>query len=196
MKPGHYTALLKFFRSASFNIDTLYRKLITVCMNILPPKTIDERVILIGDHIKISKEGRGMPAIEKPHQESQNSGKGTFIEGHLFGFISMIIPGFNRSIPVMAGIQESKTRTGGESLVVQMVREAGKVVEMMGKPAVLLLGVFFFSKTPLITAARYIDKTGQALLPVITRAKQFAVGYEDPESGSGKKKVIAVKRLG
>jgi hypothetical protein len=44
MKPGHYTALLKFFRSASFNIDNLYRKLITVCMNILPPKFLDEFV--------------------------------------------------------------------------------------------------------------------------------------------------------
>jgi hypothetical protein len=55
MKPGHYTALLKFFRSTSFNIDILYRKLITVCMNILPPKTIDGKVILVGDHIKMGR---------------------------------------------------------------------------------------------------------------------------------------------
>jgi hypothetical protein len=56
-----------------------------------------------------------MPAIQKLHQESRNCGKGTFIEGHLFGFISMIAPGFNRSIPVMAGIQESKRKTGGSA---------------------------------------------------------------------------------
>jgi hypothetical protein len=120
MKEEHYTTLLKFFRSSAFDIDGLYRKLITVFLKILPPKTIDGTVILIGDHIKIAKEGRGMPAIEKLPQESQNSNKGTFIEGHLFGFISMVIPGFNRSIPVMAGLQESKTKTGGESLVEQM----------------------------------------------------------------------------
>jgi hypothetical protein len=188
MKPKHYTALLKFFRSNAFDINSLYQKLITVFMKILPPETVNGNVILVGDHIKISKEGRGMPAIEKPRQESQNSGKGTFIEGHLFGFISMIIPGFNRSIPVMAGIQESKTKTGGESLVEQMVRQAGKVVEMMGKPAVLLLDAFFFSKTTLITAACYISKNGQALLSIITRAKQFAVAYREPEKGSGKRK--------
>jgi hypothetical protein len=29
--------------------------------------------------------------------------KGDFVENHRFGFIGMIIPGFNRSIPVMAG---------------------------------------------------------------------------------------------
>jgi hypothetical protein len=95
----------------------------------------------------------------------------------------MIIPGFNRSIPVMAGIQESKAKTGGESLVVQMVKQAGKVVEMMGKPAVLLLDAYFFSKTTLMTAARSIDEHGQALLSVITRAKQCAVAYREPESG-------------
>jgi hypothetical protein len=115
MKPGRYTALLKFFRSNAFDVDALYRKLIIVYMKILPPKTIDGKVILAGDHIKIAKEGRRMPAIERLHQESQNSGKRVFIEGHLFGFISMIIPCFNRSIPVMAGIQESKAKAGGRA---------------------------------------------------------------------------------
>jgi hypothetical protein len=83
----------------------------------------------------------------------------------------MILPGFNRSIPVMAGIQESKTKTGGESLIVQMVRQAGKGVEMMGKPAVLLPDACFFSKTTLMPAACYIGRDGQALLSVIARAK-------------------------
>jgi hypothetical protein len=188
MKPGHYTTLLKFFRSNAFDLDSLYRKLITVFLKILPPKTIDGRVILIGDHIKISKEGHRMPAIERLHQESQNSGKGAFIEGHLFGFISMIIPGFNRSIPVMAGIQESKKKSGGESLIVQTVRQAGKVVEMMGEPAVLLLDAYFFSKTTLMTAAEYIGRNGQALLAVIVRAKQCAVAYQEPEEPEGKRK--------
>jgi hypothetical protein len=207
MEPKHYTSLLKFFRSSAFDIDTLYQKLITVFMKILPPKTIDGKVILVGDHIKVPKEGRRMPAIEKLHQESQNSGKGAFIEGHCFGFISMIIPGFNRSIPVMARIQESKAKTGGESLVEQMVKEGGKVVGMMGKPALLLLDAYFFSKTTLLTAAKYIGENGQRLVDIIVRAKKCAVGYLEPESGSGSRsgkgrgrkriygKKVVVKRL-
>jgi hypothetical protein len=67
-----------------------------------------------------------------------------------------------------------------------MVRQAGKVVEMMGKPAILLLDAYFFSKTTLMTAAGYIDKNGRALLEVIIRAKQFAVAYREPERGKGK----------
>jgi hypothetical protein len=188
MKPGHYTALLKFFRSNAFDLDRLYRKLITVFLKILPPKIIDGKVILIGDHIKIAKEGRRMPAIETLHQESQNSGKGAFIEGHLFGCISMVIPCFNRSIPVMAGIQESKVKTGGESLIVQTVKQAGKVVEMIGNPAILLLDAYFFSKTTLMTAARYLDRNGRSLLSVIVRAKQCAVAYREPEETEGKRR--------
>jgi hypothetical protein len=56
-----------------------------------------------------------MPAIEKLHRESRNPGAGIFIKGRLFGFIRIIIPGFNRNIPMMAGIQESKRRQGGGS---------------------------------------------------------------------------------
>jgi hypothetical protein len=188
IEPKRYTTLLKFFRSNAFELDTVYRKLITVVLKVLPPKTIDGRVILVGDHIKISKEGRRMPGIEKLHQESGNSGKGAFIEGHLFGFISIIIPGFNRSVPVMGGIQESGSKTGGESLVEQMVKQAGKVVEMMGKPAVLLLDAYFFSKRTLMTAAGYIGENGQALIEVITRAKRCAVAYMEPERGNGKRR--------
>jgi hypothetical protein len=109
----------------------------------------------------------------------------------------MIVPGFNRSIPVMAGIQESRKRTGGESLIVQMVKQAGKVVETMGEPALLLLDAYFFSKTTLMTAARYISTSGQTLLEVIVRAKQIAVGYREPEGGGegkrGRKPVYGKK---
>jgi hypothetical protein len=59
MKPGHYTTLLKFFRSNTFNIDSLYRKLITIFLKILPPKTIGGKVILVADRIKYQKKGAG-----------------------------------------------------------------------------------------------------------------------------------------
>jgi hypothetical protein len=88
MKAECYTARLKFFRSKTFDSDDLYRKLIAVFMKVIPPKTINGKVILVADHIKRAKEGRRMPALEKVHQESTNSGKGAFIEGHLLGFIS------------------------------------------------------------------------------------------------------------
>ena len=188
MKPQGYRTWLTFFCSKAFDSAGLYRNLISVGMKILPPKTSDGKVILIGDHITLAKAGPRMPAIARLHQESPNAGKGTFLEGHLFGCISMVISCCNRSIPVMAGIQESRTKTGGKRMVVRMVKQAGNVVEMMGKPAVVLRDAFFFSKTTRMIAAGCIGKNGRALLEGITRANQCAVAYREPENGSGKRK--------
>jgi hypothetical protein len=69
-----------------------------------------------------------------------------------------------------------------------MVSQAGKAAEMMGNPAILLLDAYFFSKTALMTAARYIGRNGQALLWVIVRAKQIAVRYREPERREGNRK--------
>jgi hypothetical protein len=75
--------VLKFFRSNAFDVDTLYRKLVTVFLKILPPKTVDGKVILAAGHIKISKEGCGMPAIERLHQGTQ--GKGLLLKAIFWG---------------------------------------------------------------------------------------------------------------
>jgi hypothetical protein len=48
MKPEGYTTLLTFFRFNTFDIDSLYQKLITVFMKVLPPKTIEGRGIWWG----------------------------------------------------------------------------------------------------------------------------------------------------
>jgi hypothetical protein len=72
-----------------------------------------------------------------------------------------------------------------------MVRQAGKVAEMMGKPAVLLLDAYFFSKTTLLnrlTAAGYIGANGRVLLDVIVRAKQRAAACLEPEQETGKRR--------
>jgi hypothetical protein len=76
-----------------------------------------------------------------------------------------------------------------------MVKQAGKAAEMMGKPAVLLPGASFFSKTTLMTAARYTGRNGTALLEVILRAKKSAVGCREPErrKGKGRKRIYGKK---
>jgi hypothetical protein len=54
---------------------------------------IDERSILIGDHIKVGKEARYMPGVKKLHQDSENVGKAEYIFGHQFGMIGILAEG-------------------------------------------------------------------------------------------------------
>jgi hypothetical protein len=52
--------------------------------------TIDDRLLLAGDGIKICKEAEKMPAVKRLHQESDNSGKAPYIYGHHWGVIGIL----------------------------------------------------------------------------------------------------------
>jgi hypothetical protein len=187
MKPQRYSSLLKFFRSQAFSLHDLYKKLISIIQKYILIQVINNHIVLAGDHIKITKEGRHMPCIQKWYQESDNSGKCGYIDGHNFGFVSMLTKDVVRSIPIMAEIQESKAKNGGDSIIKQMVEMAGKAAESLDKPAVILLDAYFFSGMALQSAAQFKDNEGHSILKIITRAKRGAVGYTLPPERTGKK---------
>ena len=45
------------------------------CRTVFPTVTVQQRLVLLGDNIKIPKEALHQPGIVKLHQESGNSGK-------------------------------------------------------------------------------------------------------------------------
>ena len=182
LKPGLYHTLLHYFRSSAYKVGELYEKWIRVVLKYAPLLEISKRLVLVGDHIKIAKEGRRMPVIHKHHQESQNSGKAEYIEGHNFGQVSALVTNgeVTRSIPLMTELQESSRKSGGDSLIVQMVTLAGKVSSEMNKPAILVLDAYFCSGTTWETSDNIIDKHGSRMLEIVTRAKSNTVAYHEP----------------
>lgn len=182
LKPGLYHTLLHFFRSSAYKVGELYQKWIGVVLKYAPLVEISKRLVLLGDHIKIAKEGRRMPVIHKHHQDSANSGKAEYIEGHNFGQVSALITNgeVTRSIPLMTELQASSTKSGGESLIVQMVTLAGKAVSAMKKPAILVLDAYFCSGTTWEASDKIVDKHGNHMLEIVTRAKSNTVAYHEP----------------
>ncbi|MDR3343437.1 MAG: hypothetical protein LBT14_11755 [Treponema sp.] len=65
MDPKRYTSLLKFFRSNAFQTGDLYMKLIHIIQKGIPLKTVNGRIVLVGDPIKIAKEGLCMASCQK-----------------------------------------------------------------------------------------------------------------------------------
>ena len=86
-----YQALLAFLRADSWKLSTLQQRWQTIVLSCASPLTIDERLVMIGDGIKISKEANKMPGVKKLHQESDNSGKSPFIQGHHFGALGLML---------------------------------------------------------------------------------------------------------
>jgi len=83
--------MLHFFRSNAYTVKDLYNKWIKVAVKRGTIMQIAGRVLLLGDHSKVSKEGLRMPNIQILHQESENSGKSAFISGHNYGQVSAVI---------------------------------------------------------------------------------------------------------
>lgn len=90
LKPSLYTALVSFFRASSWKLNDILEKWYDIVLSHCPLVTIDNRYLLVGDGIKISKEAEKMPGVKKLHQESSNSGKAPYIFGHHFGALGIL----------------------------------------------------------------------------------------------------------
>jgi hypothetical protein len=91
LDPIHYHALLLSFRATSWGIEDLLAKWISMVVNRFPAIKFNDRILLIGDGIKVCKEAQKMPGVKLLHQESNNSGKADTIWGHHFGYVGLLV---------------------------------------------------------------------------------------------------------
>jgi hypothetical protein len=90
LKPSLYTALLSFFRASSWNLKVIQQRWWEIILSHCPLLTIDNRYLIAGDGIKVSKEAEKMPGVKRLHQESDNSGKAPYIYGHHHGVLGIL----------------------------------------------------------------------------------------------------------
>ena len=196
LKPKLYHTMLHFFRSAGYKIEELYKKWIKVAINNGTIVRIAGRVVVLGDHIKISKEGRHMPEIQVLHQESDNSGKPEFIEGHCFAQVGAVMTNghVSRNIPLMTQRQvsppkrEGKKKKDGDSLVVQMVKLIHETAKSIDEPVVAALDAYFSSESAWTTVDKTIMESGERLVEIVTRAQTNTVAFNIPEPPKVKKR--------
>ena len=188
LRPGLYHTMLHFFRSTGYTVGDLYNKWIKIVIRRGTLWQVAGYIVLLGDHIKISKEGRRMPDIQTMHQESQNSGKAEYIEGHTYGHVSAVITNgkSSRSIPLITELQKSPPRKegtkkpDGDTLVVQMVNLVYEAAKSIGKPVIAALDAYFSSRFAWATADKAISETGERLVEIVTRAQTNTVAYTVP----------------
>jgi hypothetical protein len=196
LQPELYHSLLHFFRSTGYQLETLYDKWLKIALKHATVKRISGRVVLLGDHIKVSKEGKYMPSIQTLHQESQNSGKPSYIEGHNFGQVCAVITNsqVSRGLPLITEMQNSPPKKAdtnepdGDTLVIQMVNLVHKAAKSIGEPVVVALDAYFSSKNAWATADTTTTATGERLVEIVTRAQTNTVGYTVPEQPKLKKR--------
>jgi hypothetical protein len=98
LKESYYDRLLDFFHSPGINLSKITRCWVDIVLNCCKPflLRVNNRIIIVGDGIKIPKAGKKMPAVKKLYQESESNTKPRFFWGHSC-----------QSIAILAGRSES-----------------------------------------------------------------------------------------
>ena len=86
----HYGALDNFFHSLSWSLPSIRNCWHEVVGKYANLHLTDNRISLLIDHTKKSKEGKRMPGVRKICQESETQSKPEFIHGYMFGGLSVV----------------------------------------------------------------------------------------------------------
>jgi hypothetical protein len=189
LTPRSYESIIHFFRSSAWSLESLRLTWAQVVRRIAPIVYVQDRVVLVGDGMKQAKEGRRMPGVKKLHQESENSSKGEYIFGHLFGAIGILVgtPLKWLCLPLFMNLQDGIQTIFGwgpqpeerqASHVVQVIDQAFSAARAFGN-ALLLLDRYFLS-IPALERLKQHNASGGGSLHLVTKAKANAVAYERP----------------
>jgi len=190
LNPQLYETLIAFFHSCSFNIKALQREWMLTVKHSGCLFLEDIYTIFIADGVKQSKEGKKTPGVKKLRQESENSGKASYIFGHHYGVLGVLVGNAKKLFctPVSARIHNGVgvIRKWGnpehedKSHVVQMILEACEATLVYGA-SILLADRYFLSVPALQAWLGYEKENGKSLLSIVTRAKLSCVAYLKPE---------------
>lgn len=179
-----YDRLLDFFHSNALSIQKLTQAWINIALKNLPLLKRNERIVLVGDGIKIPKSGKKMPAVKKLFQESESNTKPSYIFGHSFqtvGLLAGIMPGIF-AIPLISRIHEGLILSNRDHRTLM-----DKMVELLlliatQYPYYFVADTYYACKT----VVHGVLKDGNHL---ISRVKTNAVAYElaRPKKCKGKR---------
>ena len=187
-----YPLLLHFFRSERFSLRHLEWRWQKILANSPLLYRVRGMAVMAGDGVMKSKEGRYMPGVKKLHQDSENSAKGEYIFGHIFGGIGVIIGSKCKkmycaliSLRLHGGLDTINSWNKHEdykedSHVVKIIKDASRAVRVFGSSLLLLDRLFL--TVPMLKAL-----AEEPLLNVVTKTKINAKAFfhPKPKSGSG-----------
>lgn len=193
IRPELYESFLAFFRSTALQLDKILPHWLGLVSERHALRTRGGALVLIGDGIKVAKEAECMPGVKKLHQESENSGKASWIFGHHFGVVGMLVGTADKCFcaPVAAEIHEGaqalRELQGKAPPVIDEVEKL-TIVTLMGTlmktvsvhlavPCVAVLDAYFAVGPTFKIATTVRGDDGQRLLHIITRAKSNVVAY-------------------
>jgi hypothetical protein len=100
-----YPLLIHFFNASSWSLCEVMITWIALCQEKFPLVSVNERLLIVGDGIKVSKESQCQPGLKFLHSPSQNQSKPQRFKGHHFGCIAFVAEKFGKFRPILQAAQ-------------------------------------------------------------------------------------------
>jgi hypothetical protein len=179
----YYDRILDFFHSSGINIQFLKILWTKIVIKSGLAYKAGDRVIVVGDGIKIPKEGRKMPGVKSLHQESESNTKAEYIMGHSFQAIAILTSamGYFFATPLAAEIHEGIVESNRDCRTL-LGKMATLVQSLSLTVPMYFLGDAYYAKQTLILP---LLKAGTH---IITRVAKSAVAYYPPAKSPKRKR--------
>ena len=119
INPTSYTSLLNLYQSKAINLTNLAQLWTSLTLKLFARNLffLKGQLVLLGDGIKIAKEGLCMPAVKLLDQSSQSNSKAEWIMGHSLQALSLLVRfrTNTRAVPLVCRIHKG-VRTGQETV--------------------------------------------------------------------------------
>ncbi len=148
-----YNAFLHFFRVSKWSLASIVEYWSTFLLAQNETVKSDERVILLGDHTCVPKDGRRMPCVVSMHQHSETQSKPSYFRGHCWGVIGLLIGSMTSlfctllSLGIHQGLvhvnEEGNAKESKETLGSRIVQMALNFALRHDLPSILVLDAFF-----------------------------------------------------
>ena len=177
LKPALYSNLLHAIHSTAIDLDqlsSLWTR--SVCELFPDPVRFNERLVLLGDGIKIAKQGRLMPAVKLLHQSSDSNTKAEYIMGHSHQAISLLVNAGSSAfaVPLASRIHEGIVTSNRDTRT-----QHDKMISLL--QSIDMPQSFYFVADAFYANQKIIKGLVDDGNYLVTRIKNNAVGYKLPK---------------
>lgn len=170
-----YHRLLHMFHSPAIQLELLTTLWVRLVLKMFRPLQVGSRLVCLADGIKVPKEGKKMPAVRSLHQSSDNNAKPSFIMGHSFQALSLLVHGAGghvAAVPLTARIHEGLVWSNRDkrTLLDKMVLLFLTVTNAWQRSSILVADAYYASKKviePLLADHHHL----------VTRVRVSTVGF-------------------
>ena len=168
-----YGPLLDFFHSTALDVEHLTRLWAALVINTHPGLVrCNNRIVLLGDGLKVGKAGKKMPGVKRLFQSSESNTKPQYILGHSCQAVAVLVSGLASvaAIPLAARIHEGVVFSNRDKRT--LLDKMNALLASLGLtiPAYFVADAYYASR-----------KTVRALLQrgdhLVTRLRMNAVAY-------------------